>query len=98
MQLAVQMAISTALIITIGWIRPFDSIYANRLELFNESITVGTLYTLLLFTDFVQSADGRHSCGYIFISLILVFAVVHLTLLIKASVSNLKFGIMRYKW
>ena len=52
-QLAVQMALSTALIIIIGWARPFESQYLNRLELFSEYVTTCTLYTVMLFTDFV---------------------------------------------
>ena len=48
------MALSTALLIIIGWIRPFESRYLNRLELFSEYVTTCTLYTVMLFTDFVQ--------------------------------------------
>ena len=91
------MAISTALIIIIGYAMPYESKRANRLELFNESITVTMLYVLQLFTDFIGSAEDRHRCGYIFIALVAVFTIVHIGLLVVSSLVRVKVALKRRK-
>ena len=84
------MALSTALLIIIGWVRPFESRYLNRLELFSEYVTTCTLYTVMLFTDFVQKAEGRHFCGYIFITIVMLFALVHIGLITLSSLARVR--------
>ena len=75
------MIVSTTFMIIVGWYRPFDTATANRLEIFTECITLGVLYTLMLYTDFVPEAADRYTCGPIFIALIMVYLAVHLSVI-----------------
>ena len=52
-----------ALIIFIGWHRPLDSRFANNMELFNEVTTLGSLYLVMCFTNFVWDPVTRSICG-----------------------------------
>ena len=80
--------ISTAFIIVVGWYRPFDSIKANRLELFTECATMGVCYCLMLFTDFVGEPETRYSCGNFFIFVVILYAVVHISVLLHIFIMN----------
>ena len=87
-QIALQMIVSTAFIIIVGWYRPFETAASNRLQLFTECITLGALYTMMLFTDFVPDAKDRYICGSIFIALLMIYLVVHLTVIMRVSGLN----------
>ena len=89
------MFISTFYIIVVGWVQPFESKLANRLETFTECITLGTLYLLMLFTDFVPESETRYAMGFVFIALVLLFAAVHLTVLAIESFKSLRSCIIR---
>ena len=78
------MAVSTACIIVVGWYMPYDSLKANRLELFTECVTLGVLYTLIMFTDFVSDPETRYSCGKVFMALMVLYTVVHVYLLVHS--------------
>ena len=95
MQLAPQMLISTFYIIIVGWVQPFESKLANRLETFTECITLGTLYLLMLFTDFVPESETRYALGFVFIALVLLFAAVHMTVLVIVSYKSLRSCIIK---
>ena len=79
-----------------GWYRPYETEKANRLELFTECVTVIALYTLMLFTDFVPAAETRYTCGAFFIALIIIYTLVHLTVIVHVAVVNLKQAIRRW--
>ena len=78
------MLISTVFIIVVGWFKPFDSLRSNRLELFTECVTLGVLYTLIMFTDFVGDPETRYTCGKVFMALMLLYTVVHVSLLVHS--------------
>ena len=84
------MAISTFYIIVVGWYRPFETWKANKLELFTEATTLGVLYCLMMFTNFVGDPEIRYSCGNIFIALILLYTAVHLAVMMKGLLSQMK--------
>lgn len=94
-QLATQMFVSSAFIILVGWVQPFDSRLANRMEMFTECVTLGTLYLLLVFTDFVPLPETRYSMGFVFIALIMIFAAVHIGVLVKMSYLSLRSYIIK---
>lgn len=80
-QIGVQIIISTLLIILIGWHRPLESAFANNLELFNEIVTMMTLYLMFCFSDWVPDPEARSNCGFAFISVLGLYAAVHIFLL-----------------
>ena len=82
------MMISTAFIIVVGWFRPFDSSKANKLEMFTECVTMGVCYCLMLFTDFVGDPETRFKCGNFFIAIVILYAVVHLSVLLHIFLMN----------
>ena len=80
-QVAVQIMISVFMVILIGWFRPLDSKFANNIEIFNEIISIFTLYMMMCFSDFVPKAEDRSNIGIYFISILGVYAFVHFTFL-----------------
>ena len=95
-QLSVQMAVSTFFVIFVGWYMPFDTNKANRLEIFTECVTVFALYILMLFTDFVPGAETRYYCGAFFIALVIIYTLVHLTVIVHEALVNLKRAFKRW--
>ena len=71
------------MLILIGWVRPLDSNFANNMELFNECISMVTLYMLMCFSDFVKEPEARSTCGYWFIGTLCLYAAVHFYFLFK---------------
>jgi len=59
----------------IGLLNPYHSKRMTKIELFNESVIMITIYHLLIFSEFVPDASTRFSMGYVLI-LILAFSVV----------------------
>ena len=84
------MAISTFYIIVVGWYRPFETWKANKLELFTETITLGVLDCLMMFTNFVSDPETRYSCGNLFIAVILLYTAVHLAVMMNGLLSQMK--------
>ena len=79
-----QIVVSTACIIVVGWYMPYDSLRANRLELFTECVTLCVLYSLIMFTDFVGDPETRYTCGKVFMALMVLYTVVHVSLLVHS--------------
>ena len=52
-------------LIYIGYVRPFDTEYENRVEMFNEIMNLMVLYLLICFTDFVPDLSMRFLIGYV---------------------------------
>lgn len=76
--------------------RPLDSNYANNLETFNEVTSVFILYTLMLFTDYINDPIMRSSIGTIYIGIIMVFALCHLTPLFYDVIKQIYWRIKRF--
>lgn len=77
-QVALQLYLSVFLLIFLGWSRPLDSNFANNMEIFNEVISILTLYCLMLFSDFISDPAARAVCGYGFIAIVCLYAAVHI--------------------
>lgn len=52
------------------------------MELFNEVITLFTLYLMMCFSDFVVDPETRSFCGFGFIGVISLYAAVHIMFLL----------------
>ena len=83
-QVAVQLLTSIGLIILVGWYRPLVSSFANNMELFNEIITLCTLYLMMCFSDFVVDPETRSLCGFSFIAVICLYAATHIFFLLTS--------------
>ena len=59
------------------------------METFNEVITLLVLYLLMCFSDFVYDPTMRNECGKAFIAIVILYALVHLTLLFKDVIAKL---------
>ena len=73
---------STIVIIILQWSNLLDSKFATNMETFNEVITLFCLYLLICFSDFVGDFETRAECGKGFIAVLILYAGVHMYLLI----------------
>jgi hypothetical protein len=48
------------MIIYLGYIKPWDNPFLNKLELFNEFSTIIIVYHLACFTEFYQNIEFRY--------------------------------------
>ena len=51
-QIAVQFFVATAAIIVLQWYKPLSTLHANKIETFNEVITMFMLYGMMNFSDY----------------------------------------------
>ena len=56
--------------IYVGYFRPFEIPLINKIELFNESVTIICTYSLICFSAFVPDASTRYLCGWVLIGLV----------------------------
>ena len=87
-QIAIQFMISKIMVIFLQLAKPLDSNFANNLETFNEIANIFTLYLLLCFSDYVTSAEVRSSCGWFYIGIICLYALVHLSIIFRDSIKK----------
>ena len=89
-QVALQFMMCVGMIIFVQWFRPFDDAFSNTMETFNEIITLMILYMLFLFTDFVGAPATRRYLGFAYIGIILLYALVHLSVLFSDNYKKIK--------
>lgn len=81
-------------------VRPLNSPFLNKMELFNEVTLLACSYFLFAFTDFVGDATLRYSLGWGFISLIGLNVAVNLGALFYSMFLNIR-ALLRpliYRW
>ena len=54
------------------WVRPFSTLYLNRIELMNEGTFLMALWFCFVFTDFVEDTETKSRLGWAFIFLVLL--------------------------
>jgi hypothetical protein len=54
------------------WVRPFSTLYLNRIELMNEGTFLMALWFCFVFTDFVEDTETKSILGWAFILLVLM--------------------------
>mmetsp|Transcript_20646 Transcript_20646/g.31490 ORF Transcript_20646/g.31490 Transcript_20646/m.31490 type:complete len:104 (+) Transcript_20646:6281-6592(+) len=62
-QIVVIFYLQQAMVIYLGKMKPKQSRLDNRMELFNEAMTLMISYHLLLFTDYVDDLELRYNFG-----------------------------------
>ena len=67
----------------LNWSDPFDSQETKHVEVFNEMVTIGILYLLMLFTEFVDRPTERYNTGFAYLGLIGVYTLVHLGIILS---------------
>ena len=60
-----------------GQVRPFETRHQNNLELFNETLTLLSTYTLFIFTEYVPEAYARYLIGWVLIGIMIVILVAN---------------------
>ena len=76
---------------------PFDSLLMTRLELMNESIFLGSLYSVFLFNKlYVTSEEFTVYVGYFCISILVFCISVHLFFLIKTVIVDFIDTVKKY--
>jgi len=74
--------------IYIGYVQPFKSALANKLELFNETMFKLGGYGLIVFTDFVPDAITRADCGWYLIGVTLFMLLVNFSFMTIINVKQ----------
>ena len=99
-QIAIQLLTSKLIVILVGWYRPFDTAFANNMELFNELVSLGSLYLMMSFSDAVGDPKTRSYYGYAFIGLMGVYVAVHIGFLVYDLVLQVRQACRRkyYEW
>ena len=72
--------------IYVGYFRPFEIPFNNKMELFNESVTIVCTYGLICFSAFVSDARTRYLCGWVMIGLISFLVLFNLVFVIKQGI------------
>jgi hypothetical protein len=81
-------------------VRPLNSPFLNRMELFNEITLLCCSYFLFAFTDFVAEASTRYAMGWGFIGLIGMNVLVNIGALFYSMYLNIR-ALLRpliYNW
>ena len=71
-----------------GYFRPFESPFANTMDLLNETLTLMCSYSLIMFSEFVPSPETRSLCGWQLIGLVLITLVINLSVIITQGIKN----------
>lgn len=82
-QLAVLFACTITSIIYLIWFQPFESKFANRMEVLNDITTLLLLYLLMTFTPWVDDSELRFKLGYVFIGVMSTNIATHFFFLAK---------------
>ena len=89
-QIAIQFFVSVWMIIYLFHYWPFENRIFTILEVVNEVTTVLLLYHMLCYTDFVPDPWTRYIMGWSFILVTCGNLIIHVTLLARNSLVNLK--------
>ena len=73
------------MVIYLYHVKPLESPFAIKMEVFNECTLVCLSYGLMLFTDFVPDPEVRYTIGWYYMTGSLGNIAVHLCFLIHAS-------------
>jgi hypothetical protein len=99
-QIFVQFFCCLLMLLYLADVRPLNSPFLNRMEIFNEVTLLCCSYFLFAFTDFVAEAGTRYMLGWGFIGLIGMNVMVNLGALFYSMFVNVR-ALLRphiYKW
>mmetsp|Transcript_13540 Transcript_13540/g.17153 ORF Transcript_13540/g.17153 Transcript_13540/m.17153 type:complete len:98 (+) Transcript_13540:375-668(+) len=78
-----------------AWGGPLEMASTRRVEIFNEVSTFLVLYALLLFTEFVDNSSMRFNCGYAYLTVICVYALMHILLVTANTTCKVRLSCIR---
>ena len=67
-----------AAVILIGHIQPFETLFRERLEMFNEVCLMFVVYPIICFSPMVTNYHRKHEMGFICIGIISLNLIVNL--------------------
>jgi len=62
---------------------PLETKFMNRMEMMNEVTALAMLYTMLLFTPWMENLDTRYWTGYFFVGIMITNISIHFAFLLK---------------
>ena len=65
-----------------GNFKPFETPFANNMDLFNETMTLVCSYSLIMFSAFVPDAEMRYLCGWYLVLLVLITLAINLLVIV----------------
>ena len=90
MQFFLQFTVSVAHVIYLMWYYPLEDNFTVLIEVFNECICIMQTYFMMLFTDFVPSAETRNDLSFFYVSIIFFYIAIHVYFLVKDFVNGLR--------
>ena len=89
-QIGVQIIFAMLSMMLIMQYRPYESSFANKLEIFNEACVTMLMYIGLCFTENIPDPGARSRIGLSFIISNVGMLLVHFSLLLAASIKAIK--------
>ena len=83
------------MLISSGWLEPFNSYHENVQELFNEGYVLFAYYHLACMTDFVSNTTIREELGFSMIILTCFNILVSLIKVLTIQIHNFRMYIMK---
>lgn len=77
------------IMIYMGYVKPYTTLYKNKLEICNEIILLLAVYCLILFTEFVPGPEIRYKCGWAMIAVTFTLIAVNMTVVISTSIKDM---------
>ena len=75
-----------ASVIIVGNVRPFNSNYRSKKELFNETVLMFVMYTMICFSPFVPDVNVRFYIGYITIFVVSLHLAINIYEILLATI------------
>ena len=84
-QLAIQFAFNIAITVYILHVKPMETPFTNKMEVYNECTILTLSYGLLCFTNAVPDPEAQYTIGWSYIIVYLANITLHILLLTYAS-------------
>ncbi len=65
----------------VSTVKPYKSNFHHRMEIFNEVVIMLTVYTFMIFSDFVEDVDTEFVVGYLAIGFVAIHLLVNFGLI-----------------
>ena len=82
----------------VSTVKPYKSNFHHRMEIFNEVVIMFTVYTFMIFSDYVQDVDIEFLVGYFAIGFVAVHLFVNIGLIGLHSFFDCREKIRHRRW
>jgi hypothetical protein len=82
----------------VSTVKPYKSNIHLKMEIFNEVLIMFTVYTFMIFSDFVQDVDTKFMVGYLAIGFVAIHLLVNIGLIGLHSFIQFKEKIRHRRW